>query len=302
MNRLCVIAVAVLAAVIGMAGIAGPAQAAGDGSVLIGRWAGFSQSSLLPAVQDSFFDITFVNNRRWMGTASLNGGSPGNVEGTLSADFTLNGTGRGGNGILPYIEFHGKLPLKREAALRPLTIHYHIKMADGSVDKGYALFIQFIGGADWRTLPVPDVRGNFRGTYTSDVFVNGDGGPLIRPADFMVGPNDLMGTGFCAEGTFFDVFMPPDPAPMDVKFEFQGTVGPAMRNGTSNYNVIGVDSHGIIAILIGLLIPADQNNGVPAVQAKYMLYDSFFDVFTELSTDESTHFDAGTFFASGLPN
>lgn len=289
MNRRFVIAMAALAAGIGTAGIAGPARAIVDPNDLVGSWAGFSQSMRLPAVQDSFFDVFSVRNRRFQGTLEI---VPCifPIEGTLSAANVLDATGLDQHGH--HVELHGKVRAMGDGSVRVLATRYHIHFRrGGTMDEGHMLFLQRMGGMDWMHLEVPAVQGNYMGDTMSSMFRNRTGGPAMGMATLMVGEEDQMGSGFCAHGSFLLPYIEQDIRMLD----YQGTVGRAMRDGGgSHIGIIGADSNGIIAILIGLLLPAVQGNPT-MIQGGYMLYDSFFDVFTELSTDRSMHFDMGTF-------
>jgi hypothetical protein len=259
---------------------------------LVGRWNGFAQSMMIagsPAGEVTF-DVFMQSGRRFEGIASFTG-NPENfhIVGTLSGDnfFIIQGQSRGGQHIVA----RGRLQALGDGSVRIVAAMFKLFDADGNLlDDGLALLVQNMGGADWANLKVPAVQGNWAGDTLS--FFNKMSGRL----DFMVGPEDQMGSGFCAHGTFFLPYL----ERQTFMFNFDGTVGlPAVQDGASHFGAIGADTHGIIAILIGLLVPAVQTGDgsvmPPMFTGRYMLYNSFFDVFTDVFFGRNRSFDAGSF-------
>ncbi len=279
------------------------AHAASDISDLLGRWNGFARSMMNAdnPIGEVTFDISLTKNRRFEGNASFTGNPETfHVDGTLSADniFNIQGNSPGGQHVIA----HGRLRALGDGSVRIVAAMFKLFDPQGNLlDEGISLLLQSFGGLDWGDLKVPAVQGNYLGDWTSDVFKNpdtGPGGPLMGRADFMVGPEDQTGSQFCAHGTFFDVFLPFIERRTDLMFEFEGTVGlPAVQRGGSMaapFAGIGANSRGIIAILIGLLLPAVQDLPI-TLQGRYALAGSFFDVFTDVFRGTNRSFDAGTF-------
>jgi len=308
MKRFTLAAVAVIGAVCSIA-FAGPAQAMGAADIA-GHWMGFGQSSNLPAVQDSFFDvfadITPTKNRRFSIDLLLPAVQRVTIDGTISESGNVNIEGKGG-GI--HFNAHGKAIAMGDGSVRLAALQYHFD-GGGLMDDGFILLLQAQGGSNWSKPPpqgdFPDVSGNWAGDYSSSTGPGGGAFDMDLRQIRMGGGANGGGTptsAFSGGVHMGNVYVPAVQSFFDVFCDVFGTVGlPAVQgNGSmaSDCALIGLlrpgqgGSPGIIAILIGLLLPAVQGNGVPAVQVNYALYGSFFDIFTEVWTGKMGSFDMG---------
>jgi hypothetical protein len=324
MNRIC------RAAVIfgmGLMVCLGPVRIArADITDVRGAWMGFSQSNMLPAVQDSFFDVVSQDNRRFKGRFMLFGQMV-ECDGSVSNANVVDITGRLGD---IHFEVHGKLQVLRPPnpntpgePCRIAALKYRVEGPDHNVmDEGNAIVLKMQGGPNWfNPQPdppgVPDVSGHWMGDYNSSV---GPGGGSIemdlRQLRFGGGIDQLghLTTAFGGTLHMDGVKVPAVQSFFDLVFDTHGTVGvPAVQTDgsmASQFALIGLtqppdpDRPGIIAILIGLLTPPDPNIGeyTPCLDLGYSLYGSFFDVFTEVWTGKLHSFDMGTAHLMFEPN
>ena len=287
-----------------------------------GRWTGLLQLSPpsppagpIPIPYPVTLDISSQDQRRFFGEVFLpavqfpNGPTEIFIEGTISANDILNLTGHSG-GV--NFELNGKTRLMGDGSVRLAGARF---ILDGtrSHDNGIMIFIQQQGGADWgQPGPVPDVTGHWMGDYQPSV---GPGGGCIEMdliQQRLGGGIDQLGFLTSAfRGTLHmeNVYLPAVQRSLDLNFDALGTVGlPAVqRNGDTGapFGLIGLlqpppnleTQHGIIAILIGLLLPAVQDQ-LPAVQGNYKLYNSLTDVFDELFHGFDSSFQGGGFLVT----
>lgn len=307
--RVGAIRLAIATAILALAGFGRPALA--DTPDMRGRWVGFAHSEMNPGPwsQDWRADVMVQNRTSFSGQATL---LP-----AVQRPLPFRGNLMEGN----FLKLFGDLPdvgrfvargrmvetnpgPVQLPAVRLVGLEYFVMDSAGNLlDHGYVLLLHDQNGKNWAN-PGPTQIGNMEwmGTWTSAMNRNSDGQPFMGTADLMTG--DQRGSAFGAQGDFMNVFYPPTNSFFDVFFNVAGTVGlPAVQRDGSKLSplaAIGNDPPdpvrpGVISILIGLLTDPPDPVMPQHIQAQYRLYDSFFDVFTDImkNMQGGTAFDGG---------
>lgn len=283
-----------------------------------GRWNGFAETQL-PAVQmgDSFFDVFTQARGRITGALEIHRISDPiphlfPVAGFVRPNGVIFGSGREPDGGT--VVFTGRARIidpnliidPTSAPVQAMSLLYVVRDRLGNLmEAGVTVHIQMQGGLN-RENPgppqVPDLSGPWEGVYLPRLGEEDNGSTLVMVQSAEGSPKvpgKLDGTML-----MLNVFVPAVQSFFDITYDLQGTVGvPAVqRDGSiaAPFGLIGVcpsdpSRPTIIAILIGLHHPPSPSRALPAIQGEYRLYDSFFDVFTEIALGGSTAFDQGSF-------
>jgi hypothetical protein len=251
-----------------------------------------------------------VKNRRLQGTLEI---IPCvfPIEATVSAAGLISG---GGVHEEHRIQINGRVALLGDGSVRIAALKYHF-FGDGSVRTGHMALIQRMGGLDWdRTAGAP-VGGSWLGTYESRGRKSGgDGNPDILALDLRnIGGEPRTGsaptTALDGLGVFEQFLLgdgsvrlafelggtigaagPPDADPTDpVRFALLGLAGPPEAGPPEI-----VRSNGIIAILMGLLLPAVREE--PRMLAgEYHIFSSLRSLYEVIALGKGGPLDQGVF-------
>jgi hypothetical protein len=290
-----------IAVLFGLLASPSPANAA-DGSAFIGRWDGAVQQIIGPddpalPPNPCKLEIVSVKNRRLVGTLTIQ--QPGEIipcvfpmDITISAAGTLIGNGTEEDG--DRVQIKGKVAAFGDGSVRLASFEYRIREADGSVRKGFGVFLQLLPAVQDGA---PNIDGRWEGLWKSAI---GPGGGcleanLITPGQRNPSPyNEIFG------GAMFEDF-PVWPFMPVLNFGLIGTAGPPEKPGApTNFILIGLTpsptggGNSVIAILIGLLLPAVQND--PArLQGDYLMFNSLQDLYLNMTTGKRSVLDKGAF-------
>jgi hypothetical protein len=278
---------------------------------LLGRFNGYGESHALPAVQRGASQLNVNTQRRGRFTGRLMvtvGIDPCwfDCDGSVMPNGVITGSGREEEGDV--ILFAGRTRIMGDGSVRLASLLYAEFGPQGNLqDVGITLYTQLQGGPNWiNPGPVQDVSGHWMGDYRASGGIPGGG---CIEFDLAQERNQRGGLTTAFGGTVHmdDVFVPAVQRLITLNMDAQGTVGvPAVQDGAAPFGAVSVEvqpgpsqgpGNGIVGILIGLLVPAVQNNGVPAVQGNYRLYQSFFDVFLDVAFERNTSINEGTFKA-----
>jgi len=301
------------ATILAITALAPMAQAQTD---LRGRWNGFSETQL-PAVQmgDSFFDVFTQARGRFTGAIEIHSDPVPHlfpVSGFVLPNGVLFGSGRDARGLR--IDFSGRAKVAvLTSNIRVMSLGYAVSDEGRFQFGGLTVHIQMQGGLNWvdpGPIGVPDVGFHWDGDYLPRL--GEGGGPMSMDLAHLRNRTGGLTTSFMGGAQMMNVFVPAVQSFFDITYDVQGTVGvPAVQRDGSLSAALGAvaveinpgpiqSPTGIIAILIGNWVnPGPQQ--VPAVQGQYRLYDSFFDVFTEIALDGNTAFSQGSFTCTQRP-
>src|SRR5258708_188964 len=162
--------VVVLAVFLAALAAAGPRALAQPN--IVGRFNGFCQNNLLPAVQrgPSRFEVTAQRSGRFLATLVI----PGTInpcvfecDGSVFIGGYISGSGREAvDGDI--IFFAGPTRLMGDGSVRAAAMRFAVFSANGDLMKtGIVLFVQMQGGPNWMTPgPLePDASGHWMGDY-----------------------------------------------------------------------------------------------------------------------------------------
>lgn len=314
-----------LAAVVTITAIAPIASAQTD---IQGHWSGFSEHGIIdpgpPQVDVSFFDVFAQSRGRFQGAIGVPAVQDPvphlfPVAGFVRSDGTMGGSGRDREGNS--IAFAGRARIIDpnsiiDPNLSPvvfMSLRYRVTDAFGNLlDRGVTVQIQMQGGLNWTKpgpISVPDVTGRWTGSWLPSV---GPGGGCLE-MDLAQIFNDNTGlptSGIRGGGNMEDAYDPASDSFFDVFFDLQGTIGlPAVQRDqslASPFGAVGIVDPGPPSLEGGVVLFIGTWSkpgpiGVPAVQGNYLLFDSFFDVFTEVVFGTSTSVGGGTWIINPGP-
>jgi hypothetical protein len=289
---------------------------ASDTSQLLGHWHGLGQSEtdrrfIIPCVDV----LTPGVDNRFQADIEISLHDGEIIPCVFPADLVLSEggviTGSGiheEGGVLHHrLVIHGRVQ-ELGNGLRLAAFNYKIfEWHGGLLDEGHIALFQLIGGVDTAT----DV-----GVFKEGEFVPVDagqrGGPLVADLTNEKVENSTTRVLSPLIGGTIEFVAPPDPVLPSLVFDVAGTVGPESTTSPAAFAVIGVTNlgtppepvqpTGIIAILTGFVDPVEPGTANPPepVRGTYKLYDSFYDVFTDVFHGADSNFGQGT-FELGLP-
>lgn len=298
-----------------------PARAIAIWPSMPGFWAGFGQSNMLPAVQGQA-DIEITAQARGLfraiallpavqapgseggATRYLCDGSvqpnpvlvnPGPVNGNV---VNLFGMSTDGGRILL---MHGKTRALGDGSVRIAALQYAVfNLLGNLLDGGIIAVLQRFGGLGWANPGSINVDGSYSGMYTVG---DGPGGGCLMGSLASIMAGDPAAGQHATSGFQGNLEFEDDTAQFDLNFDILGTVGlPAVqRDGSTKAPIamLGMDEHGIIAVLIGLLLPAVQTPGVEAapttISGQYALLGNLRALYAAVWRGSDTSFQMGTF-------
>ena len=321
------VALASVAALLALTALAPSASAQTD---LRGHWSGFSEHGTInpgpPHIDTSFFDVFTQARGRFQGSLEIESEPehdhhPFPVAGFVLPNGTLFGSGTDSNGHAIAITGRARAVIDPNQIIDPnlapvmaMSLLYAVRDRLGNLmETGVTVHIQMQGGLNWINPgppQVPDLSGLWEGDYLPRV---GPGGGSLN-IEVAQASNGTGGLTTSLPGSKFmeNVFVPAEQSFFDITFDVQGTIGvPAVqRDGSlaAPFGALGVcpfdpSRPGIIALIpIAKYTPPDLIPGEPGIiRGQYRLYDSFFDVFTEIALDGNTAFDQGSFSIQQRP-
>ncbi len=280
-----------------------------DASSLLGHWHGAGQSDtdrrfIIPCIDE----LIPGENNRFSATFTLDLGEiipcvfP--VESTLSRSGVITGNGVDDHGHR--IILHGKTRVMGGSVRVGAFKYMMFEAKGGLVDDGHLALVQLLGGNDWENT----IGAHLNSPFTGD-FRTVDGLETSRLEASLFNERNLETKQFTTRMrgnmSFFDVFHPQSSSFFDVFFDLEGTVGvPAVQIDGSTiapFASLGisypVDAGGppVISILTGQVVhPFSDGDIIPCIiPGDYRLYDSFFDVFTDVFQGSDSSFSRGTF-------
>jgi len=287
-----------------------------------GRFNGFVESNILPAVQrgPAVFDVLTEQGTKFTGNL-VNLIPPicnFRVKGSIGETGSVSGNGIDDDG--DHVFFLGRTIVEGDGSVRVLALKYLETSPNGQPeDMGFIVMVKMQAGALWETPPDPcvPVTGHWDGLYQHGE--RPGGGISMDLTQILSGGNNNQGilatsqftTSFMGMGSMTNVLVPGSNSFFDVFFDIQGTVGsPIMTQGPPIAPLGAIclqnlplpnGKTGIIAILIGLLLPAVQT-GPSTIQGQFHLFDSFHDLVNEVQTFQPAAFDRGPFSIMNGPS
>jgi hypothetical protein len=278
-----------------------------DTSQLVGHWHGQGQSET-----DRRFIIPCVDvlnpgvNNRFQAEVEISLHDGEIIPCVFPADLVLSEGGviTGGGvhedeeGVVHRLVIHGRV---REVGngLRLAAFSYKILLWHGGLlDEGHIALFQVINGDS-----NPNVGAYQHGSFTPE----GErfGGDLDAVLE-----NEATRNSATIIGGTIRFGNPPDPVLPALLFDVAGTFGPAVPEVPAAFALIGITNlnnppdpvqpTGIIAILIGEANPPEpvqpgESNPPEPVRGTYQLYESFYDLFTNVFHGADSSFSQGSF-------
>jgi hypothetical protein len=298
---------------------AAPARAIAIWPTVTGFWAGFGQSSLLPAVQGQA-DLEITAQVRGLfravallpavQTPGIEGGSrlffcDGSVQPSPERNVALLGNvinvvGVSQDGALILV-MHGKTRAFGDGSVRVASFQYEVFSLLGNLlDGGIIAVLDRFGGAGWMNAGPPDVTGFYSGSY--DVADRPGGGCIMADLRSILAGDAAVGQ-HATSGFLGNLEMEDNATQFDVTFGIQGTIGlPAVQrsgNTAAPIAMLGMSERGIIAVLISLLLPAVQTPGVnplpTTIQGNYQLFSSLAEFHAFVVRGADTSYQSGGF-------
>lgn len=256
------------------------ARPASAQTVTPGLLTGFADDAMQPGKRaEASLTITSVGNGHFTGDMHI-GVLPASIADTHVSAYTLTNTMISGYSLIasgPNLQFSGRL-CASGSGLPPLGVfQYQVTEGAAVTHRGVIALLQNFGDAGWNRLSGAVVAGNWIGTSFSGL--TPQHGTLTSQLANLPGTTAFIGTM-----TFAGVML-----------QLRGTVSPA--NGTSAVPcaAIGMDTRqGIIAVLIGLLLPAHAPGGSAERQGTYRQYNSLSDLYKEWTLGVTAVQDSGT--------